>query len=95
MKLDRTTVEKIAKLARLRLSEEEKDLFTHQLDSILTYFEKLEELDTKDISPTTHAIANVNVFKDDEVKKSLSIEDVLLNAQDKYKAFFLVPQIIE
>ena len=63
--------------------------------SILTYFEKLNELDTKDIEPTTHAIANVNVFKKDEVKKTLSIKDALLNAPDKDEDFFLVPQVIE
>ncbi|MDY6862681.1 MAG: Asp-tRNA(Asn)/Glu-tRNA(Gln) amidotransferase subunit GatC [Thermodesulfobacteriota bacterium] len=95
MKINKATVEKIAGLARLKLSEEQKELFTHQLDSILTYFEKLNELDTKDIPPTTHAIANVNVFKEDEVKESLSTESALLNAPEKDKGFFLVPQVIE
>jgi len=97
MKLNKATVEKIAELARLRLKEEEKELFTHQLDSILTYFEKLKELDTKDVPPTTHAIENVNVFREDEIKESLPTEDVFLNApnKDKDKKFFLVPQVIE
>ena len=95
MKLNKATVEKIAELARLRLKEEEKELFTHQLDSILTYFEKLKELDTKDVPPTTHAIENVNVFREDEVNASSLADDIISNAPEKEARFFKVKKVIE
>ena len=85
----------MAHLARLKLLPEEVEKFTSQLDQILTYFEKLNELDTKDIEPTSHAIPIVNAFRADEVKPSLDIEDVLSNAPDKQGNFFKVPKIIE
>jgi aspartyl-tRNA(Asn)/glutamyl-tRNA(Gln) amidotransferase subunit C len=69
--------------------------FTGQLDQILQYFEKLNELDTKDVEPTRHAIAVVNAFRDDEVRESFGSETALKNAPDKEGPFFKVPKIIE
>ncbi len=95
MKITKKEVEYVAHLARLRLKPEDAEKFTSQLDQILTYFEKLQELDTSEIEPTSHPIPIVNAFREDEVKPSLDIEDVLANAPDKEGNFFKVPKIIE
>jgi len=95
MGITRKEVEYVSHLARLRLSEEEAEKFTSQLDQILSYFEKLQELDTSQVEPTSHPIPIVNAFREDEVKPSLDIEDVLANAPEKEGNFFKVPKIIE
>ena len=95
MGITRKEVEYVAHLARLRLSEEEAEKFTSQLDQILSYFEKLQELDTSQVKPTSHPIPIVNAFREDEMKPSLDIEDVLANAPEKEGNFFKVPKIIE
>ncbi len=95
MGITRKEVEYVSHLARLRLSEEEAEKFTSQLDQILSYFEKLQELDTSQVEPTSHPIPIVNAFREDEMKPSLDIEDVLANAPEKEGSFFKVPKIIE
>ncbi len=88
-------VEYIAKLARLSVSEEEKKLFEPQLNSILSYVEKLNELDTKNIEPTSHVVTLSNVMRDDVPKPSISREEALMNAPDRTDRFYRVPKIIE
>ena len=95
MGITRKEVEYVSHLARLRLSEEEAEKFTSQLDQILSYFEKLQELDTSQVEPTSHPIPIVNAFREDEVRSSLDIEDALANAPEKEGNFFKVPKIIE
>lgn len=85
----------MAKLARLSLTEDEKDRFSRQLSSILTYIEKLKELNTTDIDPTTHVLPVQNVFREDSVRPSLGTEGALANAPDRTEGFFRVPKIIE
>ena len=87
-------VEHIAELARLRFNEKELDNFTHQLNEILSYVEKLNELDTEDVEPLSHPVENNNVFRDDEVKPSVKREDALRNAPEKDDSFFKVPKVI-
>jgi aspartyl-tRNA(Asn)/glutamyl-tRNA(Gln) amidotransferase subunit C len=82
-------------LARLSLSEEEKDLFGLQLSSILGYMEKLNELDTKDIEPTSHVLPLSNVMRDDLPMVCLPREDALSNAPSRTQKFFRVPKIVE
>lgn len=89
------SIEHIAHLARLSLSEKEKELFGGQLEGILNYMEKLNELDTKDIEPTSHVIAINNITRDDVPTPSLAREEALLNAPDKTDKFYRVPKIIE
>jgi aspartyl-tRNA(Asn)/glutamyl-tRNA(Gln) amidotransferase subunit C len=67
MKMD---IEKVARLARLELSEEEKETFGNQLEQILTYMEQLNQLDTTGVEPTSHAIPIQNVFREDETQSS-------------------------
>ncbi|MDO9287425.1 MAG: Asp-tRNA(Asn)/Glu-tRNA(Gln) amidotransferase subunit GatC [Thermodesulfovibrionales bacterium] len=89
------SVEHIAKLARLSVSEEEKELFGPQLNGILSYMEKLNELDTKDVEPTSHVLSLSNVMRDDMPGNSISREDALMNAPDHTDKFYRVPKIIE
>jgi aspartyl-tRNA(Asn)/glutamyl-tRNA(Gln) amidotransferase subunit C len=88
-------VEHIAHLARLRLSEEEKEKFGAQLSSILTYVEKLGELDTSGVEPTSHVLAIGNVMREDALRPSLPTDDALLNAPGRADDFYRVPKIIE
>jgi aspartyl-tRNA(Asn)/glutamyl-tRNA(Gln) amidotransferase subunit C len=92
MKMD---IEKVARLARLELSYEEKVTFGSQLEQILTYMEQLNRLDTSGVEPTSHAIPVYNVFREDEVKPSLPQEEVLAIAPDEEEGHFKVPRIIE
>ncbi|MEO5656934.1 MAG: Asp-tRNA(Asn)/Glu-tRNA(Gln) amidotransferase subunit GatC [Nitrospiria bacterium] len=95
MDVTREQVEHVAKLARLAIGEEEKATFARQLSSILTYVEALNALDTSGVEPTSHVIPVRNVFRDDEVRPSLSREDALANAPDQSGGCFRVPKIIE
>lgn len=87
--------EHIARLARLKLTEEEKELYTKQLGQILTYIEKLNQLATKNVQPLTHVVPLKNVFRKDGVKPSLSQEEILANAPAKQHGHFKVKKIIE
>lgn len=94
MSVTKKDVEYIAELARLKFKEEELESFTHQLNEILNYVEKLNELNTDDVEPLSHTVENINVFRNDELKKSISTEDALKNASDKTEEFFKVPKVI-
>ncbi len=89
------SVDHIARLARLSVSEEEKELFGPQLNGILSYMEKLNELDTKDVGPTSHVLSLSNVMRDDMPGDSIPREDALMNAPDHTDKFYRVPKIIE
>lgn len=95
MKITRQEVEHVAKLARLELSEQEKEKLTDQMSNILTYVEKLNELDTKDVAPTSHILDISNVIRDDKPGVSLPQERALANAPEKAAGHYKVPRIIE
>ena len=95
MNISKQDVEHVAKLARLSLSEDEKQLFTRQLSDILTYIGKLNELDTENVEPTSHVLDLHTVLREDAVRESLNPEEVLSNAPDREGSFFKVPKIIE
>jgi len=88
-------IEKVARLARLELSEEEKKTFGNQLEQILSYMEQLNRIDTTGVEPTSHAIPIHNVFREDEVKPSFSREEVLGTSPEQGDGHFKVPRIIE
>ncbi len=94
-KITRDEVERVARLARLRLTDEERETMTSQLDAILGYMDKLNVLDTAGIEPTTTVIPTVSVMREDIVRPSLSQEEALANAPDREDVFFRVPRIIE
>ncbi|MEM3561849.1 MAG: Asp-tRNA(Asn)/Glu-tRNA(Gln) amidotransferase subunit GatC [Candidatus Jordarchaeaceae archaeon] len=87
-------VEHVAWLARIELTEEEKQAFTKQLNEVLDYFKKINEIDTSNIEPTYHIINLVNVLREDKVEPSLSKEDALRNASQKEDSFIKAPKII-
>ena len=87
-------VEKVAKLSMLKLTEEEKSIYGSQLGSILEYINKLNELDTSKIEPTSHVLALDNVSRDDTPGCSLDVEEALQNAPDRSENFYRVPRII-
>jgi len=95
MKITREEVEKVAVLARLELTGEEKDIFTGQMDAILAYVDKLNELDTSGVVPTSHAVPMENAFRDDEARPSIGVESALANAPERADGFFRVPKVIE
>ncbi len=94
MKISKEQVEHVAMLARLELTEEEKQTYTEQLNSILEYAAILDKLDTQDVPPTAHPLPLHNVFRDDVVKPSISQEEALTNAPDAEDGFFKVPKIV-
>ena len=87
-------VEYVAKLAKLEFSEEEKEEFTYQLNSILDYFKKLNELDTEKVEPTAYVISMPNLLNEDKVKPSLAHDEVLFNSKYVKKGYFKVPKIM-
>ncbi len=92
MKMD---IEKVARLARLELSEEEKVTFGNQLEQILTYMEQLNRLSTTGVEPTSHAIPIHNAFREDVSRPSFQQEEVLGISPDQEDGHFKVPRIIE
>jgi aspartyl-tRNA(Asn)/glutamyl-tRNA(Gln) amidotransferase subunit C len=95
VKITKQQVEYVAHLARLEFGEEEKEKFTTQLNNILLYMEKLNEVDTAGVEPETHAIAIQNAFREDVVWESLPPELSLANAPDDSGNCYRVPKVIE
>lgn len=95
MSITKQDVEHVAKLARLGLSEEEKELFTKQLSDILEFADSLKKLDTKDVPPTSHAVPIKNVLREDKFVAFKDTEAILANGPDVEKHMFRVPKIME
>jgi len=94
VKISKNEVEHVALLARLKLSEEETDQYTEQMNSILEYAAMLQQIDTREVSPTAHAVQLSNVLREDEVKPSMPQAKVLENAPEAEDGFFRVPRIV-
>jgi aspartyl-tRNA(Asn)/glutamyl-tRNA(Gln) amidotransferase subunit C len=94
MKITTKEVENVSLLARLELSPEELIVMTDQLDNILSYIEKLKEVDTENVSATSHVFAIINAFREDIPRPSLEREAVLRNAPDQNGEMFKVPKIL-
>jgi aspartyl-tRNA(Asn)/glutamyl-tRNA(Gln) amidotransferase subunit C len=94
MALTRDDVLHVAELARLSLNPEEIEPFTRQLNDILGYVEKLQEVDTEGVPPLAHVIPLANAFREDEVKPGLDREQSLENAPDREEGAFVVPRVI-
>jgi len=86
-------VEHVAKLARLNLTEEEKEKFTRQLGDVLKYVEQMNEVDTTDVEPMAHSIDFVNVMREDKVVYEQNKETLMQNAPQEENGFFKVPKI--
>ena len=88
MAISKEQVEHVARLARLSLTDEEVRLYTGQLNDILQFAEKLNELDTEGVEPTSHVLPMANVLRADEKRPSLNREQALLNAPDQKDGMF-------
>jgi aspartyl-tRNA(Asn)/glutamyl-tRNA(Gln) amidotransferase subunit C len=95
MRLTGREIQQIATLARLRLTPEEEERLTEQLDNILQYMGKLNQLDTSEIEPFSHVADMINPMREDIVTSQPNAEALLANAPAKENTFFLVPKIIE
>ena len=94
-KIDAEQVRKVAKLARLDLSESEVEEFSGQLSAILKYVEKMNELDTENVQPFAHWLDVGNVLREDVAGESLGVEKTLANAPQRDKEFFKVTKILD
>ncbi|MTH54205.1 Asp-tRNA(Asn)/Glu-tRNA(Gln) amidotransferase subunit GatC [Bacillus mangrovi] len=88
-------VKHVAHLARLAITEEEAQMFTKQLDAIISFAEQLNELDTENVELTTHVLDMKNVMREDKPAKGLPVEDVVKNAPDQKDGYIRVPTILE
>jgi len=95
MKVDDALIENLAHLARLQFSQEEKAGLKEDLQSMIAFVEKLNEVDTAGVKPMLHMSSEVNVFREDEIKGSVTREEALLNAPVADGTFFKVPKVIK
>jgi aspartyl-tRNA(Asn)/glutamyl-tRNA(Gln) amidotransferase subunit C len=95
MKITEETVDKIANLARLEVSPEEKEQLMADMSRILDFMDKLNEVDTANVEPLVYMTSEVNVFREDEVKQEITHEQALQNAPQRSDDYFLVPKVLE
>ena len=93
-KISSSDVRKVAHLARLELPEDQIETYTAQLEEILSYVDQLQEIDTKNVPPTTRAVEVVNSMREDLVEINSFREDILNQAPHREGDFFRVPKII-
>ena len=91
--ISKEVVEKVAKLSRLNLDEEEKELYANQLSQILDTMEGLQQIDTEGVAPLAHVLPIENVLREDEVGECFTQETVLANAPEQADGMFQVPKI--
>jgi aspartyl-tRNA(Asn)/glutamyl-tRNA(Gln) amidotransferase subunit C len=94
MKIDKETVDKIAHLARLEFGNEEKESMIKDMNNMIGFIEKLNELDTTNVEPLIYMSDEVNVLREDEVKPEITQEEALKNAPKKDSDYFKVPKVI-
>lgn len=92
---ERAQVEKVARLARLELSDGEKDRLSADLAAILGYVEQLKEVNTEGVEPLAHCLPMQNVFREDVVAPSLPVDEALANAPKRAGDFYSVPPILD
>ena len=95
MEVNDALVEKLSRLARLRFTDEEKSVIRHDLQRMIGFVEKLNELDLDKIEPLIHMSQEVNVLREDEVQGSVNREVALKNAPHHDEQFFKVPKVIK
>lgn len=95
MKITKETIEHVANLARLNLTEQEKEKLTIEMESIISYVDKLNELDTTNVNPSSHVLPLQNVFREDVTIKSYDRDKILSNAPSQEDGCFKVPKVVE
>jgi aspartyl/glutamyl-tRNA(Asn/Gln) amidotransferase C subunit len=93
-RIDPKEVREIARLARLRLTEDEVARMAHDLDAIFTHIEQLRQLDTREVEPMTHAVPFDCPYRDDRVGEMLPVDEALANAPRRDGNFFEVPRVV-
>ncbi len=94
MEITDELIEKLADLAKLQVHETEKEALKNDLKNMIAFVEKLNEVDTTGVEPLLYVGSNMNVFREDEIKGSITREEALLNAPLKDDLFFKVPKVI-
>lgn len=95
MNIDKETIYKVADLARIEIGENEVETLQADMTKILTFMEKLNELDTTNVAPLVYMNPEVNVWREDVVKQELSVADGLKNSAKHNEDFFFVPKILD
>jgi len=95
MKVDRRVVEHVALLARIELNEAEKESYAEQLSAILEFFDRLREVDTREVEATSQVLDLVNAWRPDSPHTSLDVKEALRNAPDPADRFYRVPRILD
>jgi aspartyl-tRNA(Asn)/glutamyl-tRNA(Gln) amidotransferase subunit C len=95
MKIDRDTVNRVAALAKLQFTEEEKTQLEEDMTKIVTYFEKMNELDTEGVEPLVFLTDEINAFREDEAQITITHEEALKNAPERNSDYFKVPKFLE
>ena len=95
MNIDKETVEKVAHLARLELGNDEKETMIADMNKILGFMDKLNEIDTSGIEPLVYMTNEINTVREDVIKQEITHEEALLNAPKHDKDYFLVAKVIE
>lgn len=95
MKVDKETLAKVAHLARLKIKPEEEDKLLNDMSEILSWVEKLREVDTEGVEPLTHMTQEVNVLRADRVEHTIERDEALKNAPDQDGQFFKVPKVLK
>lgn len=95
MKIDQESLKKIANLARLEIKPDEEDALLASMDSVLTWMNQLNEINTEGVEPLTHIMDEVNNWREDVSVNSLTREEALANAPAKNDTYIMVPKVIE
>ena len=95
MQLNNETIAKIAHLARLEVSEAEKETLLKDMNKILSFMEKLNELDTSGVEPLIYLSDDINVLREDEVKQEITLQEALQNAPNQDGQYFKVAKVID
>jgi len=95
MKIDKETVDKIAHLARLEFENEAKDAIVNDMNNMLGFIEKLNELDTANVEPLIYMSDEVNVLREDDVKHEITQQEALKNAPEHDSDYFKVPKVMK
>ena len=95
MKLDTNTINKIAKLARIKLSEEESKDLLNDMNSILDWVEQLNEVNTDKVEPLANISSSILPQREDKAKDVNTTEEILKNSPDKLEGYFAVPKVVE
>ncbi|AHF97616.1 MAG: Asp-tRNA(Asn)/Glu-tRNA(Gln) amidotransferase subunit GatC [Desulfurella sp.] len=94
MMIDKQELKKLEKLAKLKFDESELEKFNDQLNDILNYMKELDELDLSNIEPLSNILSSINFFREDKVKKTFEIGEILKNAPEVFERQFVVPKVI-